>query len=84
MTLTEMNLRYNGWRVRTSQDHERERIGWLNEKPPANAPHLTQTVRVRVLRPFFNGGIRQELGAETTLSAADAASLAAIGRCEII
>lgn len=38
----------------------------------------------KVLRPFFIGGKRAEVGETVTLPASDATSLSAIGRCAIL
>ena len=42
-----------------------------------------QRVKVRVLKPFYVGGIRQDVGTELLLTEFDALSLKARGRAEI-
>lgn len=64
---------------------ERERNAQLmNYRPAPTPPELIAPTKCKVLRPFFIGGKRAEVGETVTLPASDATSLSAIGRCAIL
>jgi len=72
------------YRVATFIDEtERARKAVLGKPSPPNPPELLQPTRVKALRPFYVAGRLIEIGDFTTITAADARSLTAIGKCEL-
>ena len=66
------------------EDLQRQRQSVLRQPFAGNAPALTKPTRCRVLRPFFIGGVRQEVDTTVTLPKADADSLRAIGKVALL
>lgn len=75
-------MQWNAYR--TLEDEERKRIAFLNKPPAKNPPGLVAPTKCRVLRPFFVGGKRAEVGELVTLTRDDARSLEAIGRVKLL
>ncbi len=69
---------------RTLDDEQRERTAYLNKPFSGNPPELTAPTRCRVLRPFYVGGERVEVGTIVTLARHDAISLGAIGKVVLV
>jgi hypothetical protein len=74
-----------GWHQHQAFDQlERERFAELSKPFPGNPPELLAPTRVKVLRPFCVGGKPLAIGTTTTLPRADADSLVAIGKVQLL
>jgi hypothetical protein len=66
----------------SEEDRERQRA--LNAPLPTNDPRLIAPTRVKVLRPFHVAGVPLAIGATTTLTRADADSMIALGKAQLV
>ena len=77
--------RFRNWtRAQAEQEHERERVAFLNQPPPANPANLTMPTRCRATRSFYVRGRCILPGTVLEIERHDAESLAAIGRVELL
>jgi hypothetical protein len=77
----------DGWRVHSvlEKEGERERLAVLNKPPAPNPPALLAPTRCRVLKALYiGGGVVGHPGQVVQLPAADAASMVALKRVEIL
>jgi hypothetical protein len=63
---------------------ERDRLAILDKPPAPNPPELLKPTRVKVLRAFCVARARVEPGEVVTLPRADADSLVAIGKAQLV
>lgn len=75
------------WEIsRQAQDYEANRINFLRTSPlPVNDPRLFEKIRVRIIKPFYTGGLLQtpEMGI-VLIARFDALDLLVRGKVEIL
>jgi hypothetical protein len=74
------------WRQEQQDAYEREqlRAAYLRGPMPKNPPELIAPTKVRVLKPFHVGGEPAKVGQIVVLPRADAESMAALRKAELI